>query len=123
MVGELSEIQDHTDTRTIEGHVHGEAFFSVVQDTHEHNGFDYLDLGADLRSPGVPSSFGGVSGGGLWEIKLTMSGDTKEIHWDGKRYFRGVAYWQSDGSTNRRVIRCHGSKSIYEKLWKLNQAT
>jgi hypothetical protein len=118
MVGEFSEIQDHPETRRLEAHVHGEAFFSVVQDTHEHGGFDFFDLGADLRLTGVPSSFGGISGGGLWEIKLSRSASTKEIRWDQKRYLCGVAYWQSEGSTNRRVIRCHGPKSIYETAWE-----
>lgn len=118
MVGELSEVQDHPETGTTEGHVDGEAFFSAVQDTHEHNGFDYFDLGANLSLSGVPSSFGGVSGGGLWEIKLSMSESTNEIRWDEKRHLRGVAYWQSEGSTNHRVIRCHGPKSIYETAWE-----
>jgi len=118
MVGELSEIQDHPETRTTEGHVHGEAFFSVVHDRHERNGFDYFDLGADLSLSGVPSSFGGVSGGGLWEIKLSMSESTNEIYWDGKRHLRGVAYWQSECLKDHRVIRCHGPKSIYERAWE-----
>lgn len=123
MVGEWSEIQDHPETKTLESHVQGEAFFSFIQKTQERNGFDYFDLGADLKLPGVPSSFGGVSGGGLREIKLSISESTKKIRWHEKRYLRGVAYWQSDGSTKHRLIRCHGPKTIYEKarqLWSLS---
>jgi len=118
MVGEFSEVQKHPETRILEGHVHGEAFFSAVQLTHEHDGYDYFDLGADLKLPGVPSSFSGVSGGGLWDVKLSISKSNKDIRWDGKRYLRGVAFWQSEGSTDRRIIRCHGPKSIYERAWE-----
>ena len=117
MVGEFSEIQTHQEIGTLEGHIHGEAFFSAVQQTHEHNGYDYFDIGANLNLPGVPSSFGGVSGGGLWEVKLSMSRSTKELTWDGKRYFRGVAFWESEKTDGHRMIRCHGPKSIFEKAW------
>ena len=118
MVGEFSEVQKHPETRTLEGHIHGEAFFSAVQQTHEHNGYDYFDLGANLKLPGVPSSFCGVSGGGLWDIKLSLT-KSNEISWDEKRYFRGVAFWQSESSNDQRMIRCHGPKSIFEKSWEL----
>jgi hypothetical protein len=118
MVGEFSEVQLHPETRTIEGHVHGTAFFSSVQQVHQRDGYDYFDLGANLQLPGVPSSFGGVSGGGLWEIKLSMT-SSKEVSWDEKRYFRGVAFWQSEVSDGHRMIRCHGPKSIFEKTWEL----
>lgn len=71
-----------------------------------------------MQLPGVPLSFGGVSGGGLWEIKLSMT-SSKEISWDEKRYFRGVAFWQSEVSDGYRMIRCHGPKSSFEKTWEL----
>jgi hypothetical protein len=118
MVGEFSEFQSHPETRTIEGHVHGTAFFSSVQQVHQRDGYDYFDLGANLQLPGVPLSFGGVSGGGLWEIKRSMT-KSGAISWDGKRYFRGVAFWQSEVSDSHRMIRCHGPKSIFEKAWEL----
>ncbi len=119
MVGEFNDIQSHPEARTIEGHIHGEAFFSFVQQVHQRDGYDYFDLGANLKLPGVPSSFGGVSGGGLWEVKLSMT-KSGAISWDEKRYFRGVAFWQSEtDSDDRRNIRCHGPKSIFEKAWGL----
>jgi hypothetical protein len=116
MVGEFTEVHANTETRTITCHIHGEAFISAVQRTHEHNGYDYFDLGANFELPGVPSSFGGVSGGGLWQINLSMakSGTTS---WDGKPYFRGVAFWESKKPDAQGIIRCHGPKSIFEKAW------
>ena len=118
MVGEFSEFQTHPETRTIEGHVHGTAFFSSVQQVHQRDGYDYFDFGANLQLPGVPSSFGGVSGGGLWEIKLSMT-KFERVSWNERRYFRGVAFWHSEVSDGHRMIRCHGPKSIFENAWEL----
>ena len=87
MVGELTEVQPNPEARTVACHIHGEAFISAVQRTHEHNGYDYFDLGANLELPGAPSSFAGVSGGGLWQVKLSMA-KSGTISWDEKRYFR-----------------------------------
>jgi hypothetical protein len=116
MVGEFTEVQADTETRTVTCHIHGEAFISAVQRTHELNGYDYFDLGAKLELPGVPSSFVGVSGGGLWQINLSMA-KSGTISWDGKRYFRGVAFWESKEPDGQGIIRCHGPKSIFEKAW------
>jgi hypothetical protein len=116
MVGEFTEVQPNPEARTVTCHIYGEAFISAVQRTHEHNGYDYFDLGANLQLPGVPSSFVGVSGGGLWQINLSMA-KSGTISWDGKRYFRGVAFWESEKTDGYRMIRCHGPKSIFEKAW------
>lgn len=118
MVGKLTEVQPSPEQRTVTCHIHGEAFISAVQKTHEHNGYDYFDLGAKLDLPGSPSSFVGVSGGGLWQIRLSKA-KSGEILWDGKRFFRGVAFWESEAINGYRMIRCHGPKSIFEKGWDL----
>jgi hypothetical protein len=117
MVGEFSKVQNSQEERIIDADIQARAFFSVLQQTHEHNEYDYIDLSAkDLT--GVPSSFGGVSGGGLWDIYLSIT-KSGEIIWDEKRHFRGVAFWQSAVSNGRRVIRCHGPKSIFKTAWTL----
>jgi hypothetical protein len=116
MVGKFTEFYTDTEAKTVACHIHGEAFISAVQRRHEHNGYDYFDLGADLELPGAPSSFVGVSGGGLWQVKLSMT-ESGTISWDEKRHFRGVAFWESKESDNHLIIRCHGPKSIFEKAW------
>lgn len=116
MEGETSMISPDPGTRTIDAHINCQAFFSAVNCIHDHGEYDYLDIGVQLTLPGVPFSFGGVSGGGLWEIDL-LRNKSGEILWNGKKYFRGVAFWQSERSDGRRVIRCHGPRSIFEKAW------
>lgn len=120
MVGEFSHVQRRAKGDAIfEGAVHGRAFFSGIRSAYERNGYDYLEPSAKLALSAVPSSFGGVSGGGLWEVRLSKTPAGK-LSWDGRRYFRGVAFWESEiEGAGRRVIRCHGAKSIFEKAWKV----
>jgi hypothetical protein len=118
MVGQFSEVHNYPDRQIIEANVEGRAFFSGILETYQRNGHDYLDAGAKLELPGVPASFGGVSGGGLWEIGLSMTRSGK-ISWDEKLHLRGVAFWQSAVNDGRRIIRCHGPRSVYETAWKM----
>ncbi len=116
MVGQLTEVRSHPEMGAVECNIQGEASISIVQKVHQHNGYNYFDVGANLKLPDAPSSFIGMSGGGLWLIRLVKS-KSGEISWDGKRYFRGVAFWESIQSDGHAIIRCHGPKSIYEKAW------
>ena len=116
MIGQATDVETNKEAKTIQCHIQGEALISAVQQMHERNGYDYFDLGAKLDLPGTPSSFVGVSGGGLWQIKLSKA-ESGEISWDGKRFFRGVAFWESKESDDHLIIRCHGPKSIFEKAW------
>ena len=116
MVGQFSDVQTHQAVRIVEANIQARAFFSLIQETHRRDGYDYFDAGAKVELPGAPSTFGGVSGGGLWEVGLSMT-KSGTISWDGKRHFRGVAFWQSPVSDGRRVIRCHGPQSTFESAW------
>lgn len=117
MVGEFSTVEVDHEARIIQAGIGSRAFFTAIRDTHDRAGYDYFDVGAKLELPGTPFSFGGVSGGGLWEIGLTVA-KSGDIVWDGKRQFRGVAFWESPPSRRgRRVIRCHGPHSIFKRAW------
>ena len=116
MVGEFSRFVHHSEKKIVNATAEARAFFSVIDQAHQQDGYDYLDLGADLGLSQVPQSFVGVSGGGLWQISLTKD-KSEKISWDGKRHFRGVAFWQSSITDDRRNIRCHGPQSIFQKAW------
>ena len=62
-----------------------------------------------------PSDFGGVSGGGLWQIILRKSANG-EINCD-YPFLSGVAYRQTSLQKNERSILCHGRKTIYELVY------
>lgn len=118
MVGEFSKFAHHSDKRIVTATAEARALFSGLDQISQKNGYDYLDLIADLGLSEVPRSFEGVSGGGLWQIGLYRD-KSERIAWDGKRYFRGVAFWQTEVSVGQRRIRCHGPQSVYEKAWGL----
>lgn len=117
MVDELSNTQINLETQIINANIQERAFFGGVSQTNEHDGFDYFDLNVNLKLSGVPTSFHGVSGGGLWQISLSQT-KSGEITWDGKPHFRGVEFGQLPISDNHRMVRCHGPQGIFHKAWK-----
>ena len=117
MVEQFSEVQPSLESGPTQVDIQMRAFFSIISKTHQRDGYDYFDLSAKLGLPGVPSTFAGVSGGGLWEIRLLIK-ESGEIVWDEKRHFRGLVFGQTPEANGRRLIRCHGPQSIFERAWE-----
>lgn len=116
VVGEFSTVVVDPEEKSLNAELVSRAFFCGITQTHSDAEFDYYDSRADLRLPGVPSSFGGVSGGSLWQVGLSIS-KSGDYSWDGKRHFRGVAFWQSSAADEQRIVRFHGPRSIFERDW------
>lgn len=116
MVGETTAVDPILETKTANLHIDLRAFVGAPEEQHQRGEWDYVDIGADLNSPKVPSSFGGISGGGLWQLPIQIDRD-KKIIWDQRTYFAGVAFSQSYPANDRRIVRCHGPKSIFETAW------
>lgn len=80
----------------------------VVERTLKHAGLDILELRHDGGR--LPASFGGTSGGGLWQLYFdpkagpTNSPETRLV---------GVAFWQR----GKASLNAHGSYSIYTRLY------
>lgn len=79
------------------------------------DGYDYLDL---RGRPGVdhdmPGSFGGSSGGGLWQGLIAKHPDGRlELR---ELIFSGVIFYQSDVEGGFRTLRSHGRASLHEQL-------
>lgn len=87
---------------------------SLVEKEEIIGGFDYLELDAiyDENYDG-PQNFGGYSGGSLWHVPATRKGDTVTVT---DCILSGVICWQSRLTDSKRIIRCHGRKSIYKHL-------
>ncbi len=81
-------------------------------------GLDYLDYEVDLSFP-VPRNFGGVSGGGVWQVYAHWERSTGEVDW--KMSLHGMAYWQSPIVAGRTIIRCHGAQTIQAAIRQLSQ--
>jgi hypothetical protein len=78
--------------------------------SHFRGGHDYYDFEVDTQREGMPKNFGGFSGGGLWRVLVYHSPVTGKIDW--AQRLKGVIFWQSPLVEGKRMIRCHGSKSI-----------
>ena len=82
---------------------------------HEANGFDLFDFEVSYESEFVaPGSYKGMSGGALWRAYYT-EGDDAQLSVSDKMLF-GVAFHQSDISDRKRIITCHGPRSVYGPL-------
>ena len=75
--------------------------------------YDYLEFDVLYTEEGqAPESFGGVSGGGLWQVPLRQKvGGKIEAK---ETILSGVAFYQSPVENNVRSIKCHGRQSIYK---------
>jgi hypothetical protein len=78
--------------------------------------YDYFEMDADYtHATDAPSSFKGMSGGGLWQIPITITNNRNIIV---NRYLlSGVTFWQSNQPEQKRFLRFHGRKSIYKNTW------
>lgn len=83
-----------------------------VEKEYHVGDFGYLDFQVGYGGANEPPrSFGGFSGGGLWQVPVmrTPEGEleVKEL------LLSGVAFYQNPLNGNRRVIKCHGRDGIY----------
>ncbi len=78
--------------------------------SQSHGEHDYYDFEVDTQREGMPKSFGGFSGGGLWRVLVYYSPLTGKVDW--AQRLKGVSFWQSPIVEGRRMIRCHGPASI-----------
>ena len=103
--------------------------FSILKDFHMLGGatgienayvrgdYDYLEVSCHYRKDEeLPMSFGGFSGGGLWQVPLL------ELEKDNIKHqeiiLSGVIFYQTKVRNSRRNIKCHGRRSIYKKAYE-----
>ena len=86
-----------------------------VNKEYDQGDFDYLEFPVEYKKRYEgPRRFGGCSGGGLWHIQVEreVSGEIviKE------KILSGVAFYETRLSDGKRIIKCHGRKSIYQRV-------
>jgi hypothetical protein len=89
---------------------------SGVERTFEKYGFDIIELGVDYsgRSEAL-STFGGMSGGGVWRVPVYLEdGDKTKTVFYKDFYLCGVAFWESGDNGGKGVLRCQGPHAVYE---------
>jgi len=88
--------------------------FGVEQVVRSEFGeFDYLEILLDCPVKRWSlSSFGGMSGCGVWRVPIYRDGETKEFLYR-NCYLAGIAFYQTEEADNSRRLRCHGGRSIF----------
>jgi hypothetical protein len=78
----------------------------------ERDGYGYAELGIHHDGPDtLPSTFRGVSGGGLWRIEVTANPQKGYIASD--PVLSGVAFYETEVIDHQGQIRCHAGDAIY----------
>jgi hypothetical protein len=86
-----------------------DGLFTDLESSYSKGNFDYFDEVA-AKPPNIPiKSYQGMSGGGLWEIRIYCS-EKGKVQWSQRLI--GVIYYQLTDSEGKRIIRCHGPKTI-----------
>ena len=97
---------------------HNNAWLAGLERKYEKKEYDYYEFSAIYgEGNDSPNSFGGVSGGGAWQIKVGRAKGGNLVIIDYRLI--GVAFYQSSIVNNKRIIRCHGIKNIYVELPKI----
>jgi hypothetical protein len=98
----------------------GDAFYRSLS---ERNGFDYIKISVPAGEHDFPDKYGGVSGGGIWMVPLSIEdgGDLQTLRYEAP-FLAGVVFCQSPLRQQERVITGHGPESIYGKVTQIVRA-
>ena len=79
--------------------------------------FDYIDMQLNLRAaPNLPRTYRGMSGGGLWQVLIRREASGM---FSASRYLlSGVVYYQTELVDERRALRSHGRRSVYQVAYE-----
>lgn len=87
--------------------------FGGVLHQYTLDNFDYFDFEVLYNeNTQTPISFGGVSGGGLWQVIIAQK-DNRELI-PKEIILSGIPFYETERAEDRRQIKCHGRKSIYQ---------
>jgi hypothetical protein len=77
-------------------------------------GYDLIEFEVtDTLDFPLPNSFEGTSGGSLWRFYLAMKEKKPTVV---ERRLIGVPFYQTQTAAGKRLLICHGPRSIYQKL-------
>jgi len=85
---------------------------------YEQNGYDYIDMIVEYEEENrLPTTFGGISGGGLWQVTFS----SRENGIEPNRYLlSGLPFAETREIINRRrIIYCHGPRSIFDNVYSV----
>lgn len=94
---------------------HGACGAGWVRREYISGDFDYCEFEVGDAGPDKPpQSFGGFSGGGLWQARLVKTPEGSLT--SRQPLLGGVAFYESPEGNGRNVITCHAWRSIYGRV-------
>lgn len=97
-------------------------YISGIENYRTRGNFDYVETFDDpANASELPSSYGGVSGAGLWRVKLKKkAGQSLASATIGDDFvLTGVAFYEERQPDGRMLVRYHGPDSIYRRIPEL----
>jgi glutaminyl-tRNA synthetase len=83
--------------------------------TENETSFDVFDFEPTPRPDfDLPSDYRGVSGGAVWRFDIDLKSTPPKVV---QKVLLGVPFHQSDLKNGKRIITCHGPRSIYARLF------
>lgn len=101
----------------IRGHGFVKRFYSFgvigrPQTSFRNGDHDYFTIPvSSYFQPPVPRHFGGMSGGGLWQVPLARDGAGRLVHQ--MPLLSGVVFYQEGQTDEGSGLKCHGRASVY----------
>ena len=92
---------------------------SACPTVSHREGLEYLESRVPYAEPkpDIPHSFGGISGGGFWQVLLRR--DANGVIHAGESILSGITFYQTGIEANVRRLRSHGRDAIYELIPRL----
>lgn len=84
----------------------------VVVGNHDYFAFPVSYAGRSV----APKSFGGMSGGGLWQVPLIRNDQGEIIH--KTPLLSGVVFYQVPTTETECGVKCHGCQSVYKVAYE-----
>ena len=82
---------------------------------------DYYDFPVSYGGRSVaPESFGGMSGGGLWQVPLMRNDQGEIVH--KTPLLSGVVFYQVPTTETECGVKCHGRQSVYKVAYEAIQS-
>jgi hypothetical protein len=81
---------------------------SIIAGYHDYFVLPFSPAGRSV----APKSFGGISGGGLWQVPLKRDKDGNLYHQP--PLLSGVVFYQECDSEGAFAVKCHGRVSVYQ---------
>jgi len=92
-------------------------YLTDIADQYREGQWDYISLNVFAEQGKMPEKVDGMSGGGMWRAKFSMTEDLNEFNLHAV-IFSGVNFYQTQFGKKYQILG-HGPISIYKNLYRM----